>query len=254
MKRFKALDKYQKGILLLLAAMILVFSAVYPYVLSRKGFLFRDTILIPSQENGNTIYSGRIHGKDAVFTVFADRTIQFTYGANQYGPYLVREAPDAATKEPAATGIEILSGDKLLFRGGAMKVDGGKTYWLIGEDGNLESLNVVVTSGDGTEVTYDGNGNEIDPMAPSMTTIYELHSGPALTHKGVGFAWFVGVFFCGLTAMTILYADELFRWNLSFSIKDADHAEPSEWALESRSLGWILLSILALATFIMGLR
>ena len=255
MKRFKTLNIFQKGILLILAAMILIFSAVYPYVLSRKGFLFQDAILVPRQENGETVYSGKINGEAAAFTVSADRTIRFTYGAACYGPYLVREDPSAIPKDEELadrmTGLEILHGDELLFRGGMTRMDDG-SCWLFDEEGNFASFDISVTFGDGT--AYDVNGNEIDPMAPSPTTLITLYDGPELTHKGVGLAWFVGVVLCVLTAMTILYADELFRWNLSFRIRDVDRAEPSEWELGVRYLEWILFPILALGTFIMGLQ
>ena len=255
MKRFKALDNVQKGILFLLAAMILIFSAVYPYVISRKGFLYQDAILVPSQENGETIYSGKINGETAIFTVSADRTIRFTHGTTDYGSYLVREDPGAVPKDEELadrmTGLEILREDELLFRGGMIQMDDG-SYWLFDEEGYLKSHEVNVAISVGTTM-YDENGNEIDPMAPSLTTIVTLYYGPELTHKGVGLAWFGGVFLCVLTAMTILYADELFRWHLSFRIRDVDRAEPTEWELGTRYMEWILLPILALATFIMGL-
>ena len=257
MERFKKLNRFQKGILLLLAAMVAVFSAVYPYVISRKGFLYRDTILIPSQKNGDTIYSGTISGEEAAFTVFADRTIQFTYGTTPYGPYLVREAPDAVPQDPVLSdmliGIEIICDDELLFRGGAMYMDDGETH-LFGEDGRIESVDLGVSYGDGTVTMYDENGHQIDPMAPSATTIFTLYCGPVLTHKGVGLAWFGGVFLCVLAAFTILYAEELFQWNLSFRIKNTEQAEPSDWEIGSRYLQWILFPILALAIFMMGLQ
>lgn len=258
MERFKTLDKLQKGILLFEAAMILIFSVVYPFVISRKGFLFQDTILVPSQENGNTVYSGKIHGERAAFTVFADRTIQFTYGTTEYGPYLVREDPGAVPKDnemaEEMTGIEILKGDALLFRGGVMSINNGESYWLFDEDSSFESINVGVTFGDGTGTMYDVNGNLIDPMSPSASTIFELFNGPTLTNKGDGLAWLFGVFLCVLTAITILYADELFRWNLSFRIRNVEHAEPAEWEITCRYLEWILFPIIALVVFIMGLR
>ena len=256
MERFKTLNIFQKGILFLLAAMILIFSAAYPYVISRKGFLYQDTILVPRQENGETIYSGKISGETAAFTVSADQTIRFTYGATDYGSYLVQEDPDAIPKDDdlayRMTGLEIHRGEELLFRGGMTRMDDG-SYWLFDEEGDLKSHEVNVAVSVGTTM-YDDNGNEIDPMEPSLTTIITLYYGPELTHKGVGLAWFGGVFLCALTAMTILYADELFRWNLSFRIQDVDCAEPSEWELGVRYLEWILLPILALATFIMGLQ
>lgn len=77
MKRIKALDCWQKGFLLLFAAMILVFSWVYYATIAREGILYRNTILVPSQENGNMLYSGEIKGERACFTVYADKTVEF---------------------------------------------------------------------------------------------------------------------------------------------------------------------------------
>ena len=52
----------------------------------------------------------------------------------------------------------------------------------------------------------------------------------------------------------MLFADELFRWNLAFQIRNVDHAEPSEWEIASRYLGWTVLTIMALVLYIMGLQ
>ena len=56
-------------------------------------------------------------------------------------------------------------------------------------------------------------------MEPSAGTIYELMNTPELTHKGEGLVWFGGVFICILNILSILFADELFRWNLMFQIQ-----------------------------------
>lgn len=79
-------------------------------------------------------------------------------------------------------------------------------------------------------------------------------NGPELTHKGEWFAWFGAVFICAFNAIIILFADELFRWNLSFQIRDADRAEPSDWQIASRYIGWTVLAIAALAVFVAGLK
>ena len=256
MERFKALNLFQKGILFLLAAMVLIFSAVYPYVLSQKGFLFQDTVLVPHEENGGTIYAGKIQGEEAAFTVSPDGAIRFTYGAADYGPYRIQEDPGAVPKDSeladSMTGMEIFCGEDLLFRGGVFRMKDG-SYWLFDEEGDLKSHEVNGAIREGTTL-YDEKGKEVDPMSPSLTTITTLYYGPELTHKGTSLAWFGGVALSALAAMTILYADELFRRRLSFHIQDVDCAEPSEWELGSRYLQWILFPILALATFMMGLQ
>lgn len=95
MERIKALDYRQKWILLIMGVMVLVFSVLYPVTLARVGFSYRDTILVPGEENGSTIYSGKIQGKAASFTVTPDKTVTFHYGDLTYGPYTVKEDPQA---------------------------------------------------------------------------------------------------------------------------------------------------------------
>lgn len=103
-------------------------------------------------------------------------------------------------------------------------------------------------------VEKDENGNRIDPVEPSAEIILELMNGPELTHKGESLAWFCAVFICVLNALSIFFADELFRWNLSFRIRNADHAEPSDGEIAGRYIGWTVMTIVALAIFIMGLQ
>ena len=91
-------------------------------------------------------------------------------------------------------------------------------------------------------------------MEPSVSTILKLMKNPELTHKGEGFAWFGAVLICVLNAISILFADELFRWNLSFQIRNADGAEPSDFEIAGRYIGWTAMTIAALAIFIIGLQ
>ena len=106
-------------------------------------------------------------------------------------------------------------------------------------------------TGDGIE--RDENGNPIDRMKPTVSTIYELTNNPELTHKGDGLAWFGAVFICILNAVSILFADELFRWNLAFQIRDAERAEPSDWEIAGRYIGWTILAFMAFMIFMLGL-
>ena len=80
MGRFKELDRYQKGILLLLVAMIVVFGVAYSVVSCRVGFLYMDKILQPIEENGNTVYSGTIRGQESSFIVTSEREVTFHHG------------------------------------------------------------------------------------------------------------------------------------------------------------------------------
>ena len=75
-----------------------------------------------------------------------------------------------------------------------------------------------------------------------------------LRHKGQWPVWLGGMLLCVITALTVLFADELFRWHLSFRIRNADRAEPSDWEIAGRYLSWTALPLLALVVFILGLR
>ena len=100
----------------------------------------------------------------------------------------------------------------------------------------------------------DIDGPQTDFPAPSADTILTLMSGPELTHRGEGFAWLGGMLFCLTTILSLLFADELFRLHLSFRIRHPEQAEPSEWEIASRYICWTVLSIAAMALFVLGLR
>ncbi len=250
MERIKGLDRYQKGILLVLAVMIVIFGVIYSLVSSRVGFLYNNVILQPSEVNGNTIYSGTINGQECAFTVTADKTVTFHCGEKTYGPYTAKEDPTARPDdEEYLTGVEILDGDTVFFRGGVWRSADG--LMLFGEDGGI-ILDITVYTEYG--ISYDADGNFIDPMKPSASTILELMAGPELTSKGEWQAWFGAVVISVLIAVSILFADELFRFHLAFQIRDVDYAEPSDWEIAGRYIGWTGLTIMMFVVYIMGLQ
>jgi hypothetical protein len=91
-------------------------------------------------------------------------------------------------------------------------------------------------------------------MEPSASTVLRLMEGPELTHKGEWFAWFGGLFISLITVVSILFADELFRLHLVFRVRDVELVEPSDWEIAGRYIGWTLMGVLVLATYIMGLK
>ena len=56
MEKIKRLNRYQKGILILMIAMAMIFAVIYPTTISRVGYRYNDAILVPTEENGKTIY------------------------------------------------------------------------------------------------------------------------------------------------------------------------------------------------------
>lgn len=79
MERVKGLGRYQKGVLLFMVIMVLVFTILYPVTISREGFAYKNAILVPNHEDGRTVYSGKIQGRQAGFTVLAYKTVYVQY-------------------------------------------------------------------------------------------------------------------------------------------------------------------------------
>lgn len=253
MERIKALGRYQKGALLISILIALVFTVIYPVTIAREGFLYKDVILTPTEENGNTVYSGKIQGKKASFTVDEDKTVVFQYGDQTYGPYRFKEDPTAIPQDMDFSdhllGLEVWQGDQMVFRG--CVEDQGDIRWIYNEGGILQDISILATSGD---IVMDENGNVTDTIEPPVTVILNLMSGPNLTHKGDWSVWFLGIFICIFTVVSILFADELFRWNLSFQIRNVDRAEPSDWEMTRRYITWTVLPIFAIIAFMLGLQ
>ncbi len=254
MDRIKNLNRYQKVILIIMAFMVVLFGVIYSKTISREGFLYNDVILVPKQDNGDTIYSGKLKGEQAVFTVDADKTVVFQHGDTVYGPYTAKEDPTAIPEEnefssKLMVGVEVYKGNDLFFRGGVLKQS--DEWWLFNEDGTFENFDIMFSDG---YHTYDGAGNVVDPVEPSASTIIDLMADPKLTHKGDWMVFFYGIIICLITAGSIIFVDELFRWNLSFQIRDAERAEPSEWEIAGRYISWTLLPVIALVIFIVGLQ
>lgn len=251
MGRFRKLGGFQVCVLIVLAVMCLVFAVIYPVVIGRVGYIYNDTVFVPEQSGGGTVYSGRPGGIDSSFTV-SGGSVEFRCGSKLYGPYTVVDDPSAISPDieqrDGLRGFELYCGDEAIFRGSVR--DFGGRLWLYGEDGQLQGISIAAWTENGV---YTAGGVPIDPMEPRVYNILELLSGPELEHKGDWVPFALGLVICILTALSILYADELFRWSMSFLIRNAENAEPSDWELAGRYIGWVTLPIAALVVFIIGL-
>ena len=250
MERFWTLNRYQKAILCILVLMVLGFGVLYAVTTSRMGYPYHDTLLIPTQEGGNTVYSGEIYGMPASFTVTPDKTVTYQYGLKTYGPYTILEDATAIPKGKVGKGVEVRCGEEIIFRGSVENLNYG--MWLTNEDGSSFGGNITVTSSNG--IIYDENGHIIDQNEPSVGAMIQLAFGPELTHKGHWGVWFIGLALCVICAISILFADELFQWRMSYRVRDAYEFEPSDLEISSRYIVWTLDPIFALIIFILGLQ
>ena len=63
-----------------------------------------------------------------------------------------------------------------------------------------------------------------------------------------------GLLICVVTVISILFADELFRLDISFKIRDVERAEPSDWEIACRYISWTVFPLIAMILFIIGLQ
>lgn len=263
MQKIKQLGLYEKCILLVVCVAILVFAVVYPVTIAREGFAYQNEILVPNYEDENVTYSGKIQGEQVRFTVSEDREVEFQYGDKIYGPYIAKEDPSAIPKDSelaeAMIGVELYKDKKMIFRGGAYEHSDG--WWLFNEDGSVDVTSDLFETTNGSWETIDGMEigeideiDETDETEPPVSVIFELMAGPEMTHKGDWICWIQAVAVCAFLAISILFADEIFRWNLVFRIRNVEQAEPSEWEIASRYIVWTVLTIMAIALFVVGLQ
>ena len=118
MQRLRELNGYQKGVLILMAAMVLVFTVLYPILTSRQAYSYRDGLLLRTQEGENTVYQGKVYGETARFTVSPDQTVEFYYGEKTYGPYTVQEDPNLVDLPEGVRGIQLQRRGETFFYGG----------------------------------------------------------------------------------------------------------------------------------------
>ena len=254
-QRIRELNRFQKAILILLAVIAVLFSVVYIREKSRSGYVYNNTILIRNEENGNKVYSGKISGKEALFTVTPDHTVTFRYGEKDYGVYTAEEdmnlIPAAFKSNPEAKGYTVYRDGTAVFEGCMVWQNGQYRFYT--KDGNPARGDLVITYySEGVE--RDQYGNVVDRMEPTAFNVLELVEGPDLKHRGIFIGWFGGTLICILTALSILFADELFHLKMAFRIKDAFHAEPSELELLGRYGAWTVLPIVAVVMYVLGLQ
>ena len=240
MERIKELNGYQKALLILLAVMLVVFAILYPSVTAQEGYLYYDKLFLPEYDGSITTYSATLEGEKSAFIVNGSE-VTFRWGEQTFGPYMVTESPDVVPADHSFTkGFTVTQGNTVIFQGGVYFAD--DWTMLYNQDGSLYGMDAIVMYA----------GSEVD-MTPSVSSLIELVTGPELTRRGTWVGFLEGVFVTILTAIDILFADELFRFRISFRVADPDLAEPSDWEIMGRYIGWTSMTILALVGYILGL-
>lgn len=240
----------QRVLLLLQAFLVVLFLILYATFGRQQVIEYHNTLFRCRTDGDTTVYSGTLDGEKAVFTVSPGPVVEFRWGDALYGPYIITEdstaipeqqaMPEFFTSSEYLTGVEVRRGSDVLFRG-ACHILGGSLSFLIAEDGSYDSFSVSVIADSNTK------------PEPSVRSILRIALAPELTQRGQWYFFFLGVICCAICTVSILFADDLFRFHLQFRVKYPEDAEPSDWELFTRWVGWIVLTIAALIICIVGL-
>ncbi len=261
MERIKEMGKYQRGVLFLSLAMIVIFTVLYPLLYPRVGFMCNNDYAYPSaflemrKEDGITVYEGWVKGKKLTFRVEKADTLICYYGDKTYGPFTARRDPSAVPKTNGAArdmvGVEIREGEEVLFRGGVLMLDEESLSMRLVEETDTDPNHNIIISNGNNWIHDEEDTN--DRMKPTEYTILSLLAGPKLIHKANWWGWIAGMYFAVCTALYALFPDELFRFRMSFRVYNTENLYPSDWEIASRYIGWTACAGIALISFVMGL-
>lgn len=254
LQQFRALPLGQKIYVLCLLLLALAFLPIYALVISRVGYDHQGTLFLPQSSQDSQVYSAKFLGEPSCFTVFPDKSVLFQHGQQTYGPYTARldgsALPEQHPKSDQLTGIVLYQKDQEIFRGGVGMSPLEGCYLVGQDDDGSNTVTTYTIRGN----TYDQNGQLIDPAEPSPRDIVNLMAGCGFTHRGSWKGWIWGLILCLINALSVLYAEDLFYIGVMFRVKNAESAEPTDWALTCRYISWGTLTAAAVLLLILGLR
>lgn len=242
--RWTEMDWGRRAILLIHPALFLLFFIVFLTFGQQQVVSYQSQHLRYERQGEADVYSGRVYGRGVKYVVSSGQVVEYWLDGALDSTYTVTEDPTAVpdTEEAAQygpdfyTGVEIRKGDAVWFRGAT------SPFWLVDEEGNNLTFSFGFSSTNGT----------VELTPPDPGTILRFAQGPEVSQRGDGMFLLLALFSSLACLFSLWFEDHLFRWNLAFRVRNPHDAEPSEWELFSRWLGWIVLTGVALLSYALG--
>lgn len=239
--------KFQKIVLLILAAMAVLFAVLTAVSRSQKGAYFEETLLRPSYPAGNvTVYAGKAHGTPVDITVTRDsetRTAVEFLIEGVLDDVCVVEYPLAPIRTEdgyTVDGVRITKNGKLLFEGG---YSAAEIYGWYSPEG-VHDMDGFVTVRAGTQDPW--NGFEVDKNAALRFAL-----GPELESWGSWGLYFLLLVFTLFVALDAAFPRTVFYLQHCCDVRDP---EPSDFYLACQKAGWVVFPLLLLAGYCYALR
>lgn len=244
---WKEMSLFRRVMVLLMAALILLFGVLTLRTVGKKGIEYGGSFLYCAQEGDAVRYTGEVNGQPAQFTVKGD-TVTYQWGDDEiYGPYRVDTDPNQKISE-AIDGhyppLTVFLEGEVIFRGGY------SGDYLLDENGEVlwgSSVNSYVSNGQ----TYV-NGRPLtlrEQNEPDLHAVLRMAMGPELTHRASFGFYLVATLMAVVNILLILFPDFFFRWSFRYRVRNYADMEPSNLALAMRPVSWILLGLVTLALY-----
>ena len=230
--------KVQNILLLILAAMILLFGILNVVSLFRKGVVFDEHLLRIQTEADHTTYCGKVYG-DEVFVVVRSAKAQVEYLVEDrvHDVYTVEYPLEPIqTQFGSVFGIRILKNDQILFEGG---YDPQQEFmrWF-DKNGEWDS---------GVHFSYGTSGNLSAPEELTRGNVMYFLNGPDIVHRGSIGLYLLMVLLTLLMMVDVAYPLALFKLKHRLDVRDP---EPTDFYLAMQKAGWVLYPMLLLVGYI----
>jgi len=226
--------RYQNIILVILAAITVVFGVLLAYNRTQSGIQFRDGFLKQEIRAENTVYYGHCEGEDVAIYVTekTDGTLVQILAGERKWEYIVSSWTGGTEMYPGDRPVVIsdVAGEEL-FRGYI-----GSSGHLFNESHNLD----WESSGVHAVIRYDG-ADEWGKYTPPKLVVAELAEGPEIIHRGS-----IGLFILMLIATLCVAVDVLFPafWFQVEHMFSVRNPEPSDFYIAMQRLSWAVSPVL----------
>lgn len=237
---------YQKIVLVILAAMIVVFGIVTAFNQSRKGILLEDAFLRKEETTDADCFTGKANGEQVTVLRWYGsenntRTITFRVGERIHDTYTVYLGEPmiplsitySAVQVPT---LRILKNDRVVFEGGYWE----ETEAFFTPEGEFSGLNLDMT-------TYVAGADLWEDYTMPKGTLVQLALEPELVDRGDWRLYGITVLFTLLAMVDVAFPHTLFRWRHRRWVKDP---EPTDDYMSVQHLVWMLAIPVLLAGYI----
>lgn len=239
------LTRFQKILLAVLAAMLVLFSVLMALFRTHPGVLFEESLLKIEEREGGIVYSGRAHGTPVAITVTYPTNVQtdveFTIGDQIHDRCAVTYPTKQLRTEhgDSVDGILVEKNGSVLFEGGYDPEDEFGWYDQNGAWAPSANLQIRVYAGGDPWSGYETTAGDAVRFALGPDTAAHGHPAP--------FA--MAVFLTVLLAAQIVFHEEFFRWR-HWAARDP---EPTDGYLALERAGWLILTVIIAGIYLAAL-